>query len=578
MVTTFLRSLLPGQPPTAASLKVLALAVDRQLAAQRTGLPLVLPRRDIPMNYRVWGLKFGSQDNEVLTSVGAIADRFGRDGIDGRLLILGEAGVGKTHTLLAVGDLLVKRGGPMPVLVDVSAWAGETMREWLMATLWHEYRVAKADASYWIDNAQLTLLIDGFDHLPTAQKRRCAAAIETLLRSNPNQTALLCCRRQVLESSGLTFDQFNGGINIIPLAAQQVKDYVLAQNRPELWPVIKGSKLLQQLARLPLVLNLLVAMPNLAVPPLRSRVDLIKRYLEEGLAKAKGDAAQHRAALGWLAEQLSQRPRTFYLDDLDRGWLPEPRQLLYRLLVGIAIALIMGLVGGNLLLGVALGLMASQIDLESFPYVRLGLAIAPLGRLMSLALTCGGLALILGLGFGTVAALLLSPFDRGVVGFGGAGAVGAVIGWCLGLLVLLGGGVPGAAQSRQTPNQDVTLALRNTVVLVAVLGAIALLLLVVPAIASGQPPLLLLPLSRLRLIVGCLVILALWLSFSLQHGLVRLLLAGKQGLPLSARPWLETLVKAGLLRRLGGGYSFGHEELRQAMVVGVAAPEGLDRP
>ncbi|MBW4462597.1 MAG: hypothetical protein KME47_20520 [Nodosilinea sp. WJT8-NPBG4] len=573
MVTTFPRSLLPG-PPTVASLKTLAQGADRQIAARRSGLPLVSPRRDIPMNYRVWGLKFGSQDNEVLTSVGAIADRFQRDGVDGRLLILGEAGVGKTHTLLAVGELLVKRGGPVPVLVDVSAWAGETMRDWLMVTLWREYRVAKSDASYWIDNAQLTLLIDGFDHLSTTQKRKCAAAIETLLRSNPNQTALLCCRRQVLESSGLTFDQFNGGINIIPLAAQQVKDYVLAQNRPELWPTIKGSKLLQQLARLPLVLNLLVAMPNLAVPPLRSRADLVKRYLDEGLAKAKGNSAQHRAALGWLAEQLSERPRTFYLDDIDRSWLPEPRQLLYRLLLGVAIALIMGLVGGNLLLGVALGLMASQIDLESFPYVRLGVAIAPLGRLISLALTCGGLALVLGLGLGTVAALLLSPFGYGVVGFGGAGAVGAVLGWSLGLVGLLQGGVPGAAQIRQTPNQDLTLALRNTVVLVAVLGTILGLLLVLPAVVSGQPPLTLLPLSRLRLILGCLVILALWLSFSLQHGLVRLLLGGRQGLPQAARPWLETMVTAGLLRRVGGGYSFGHEELRQAI-----APEktGSDR-
>ncbi|MBD2107903.1 hypothetical protein [Nodosilinea sp. FACHB-13] len=565
MVTTFLRSLLP-EPPTVASLKTLAQGADRQIAARRAGLPLVTPRRDIPMNYRVWGLKFGSQDNEVLTSVGSIADRFQRDGIDGRLLILGEAGVGKTHTLLAVGELLAKRSGPVPVLVDVSAWTGETMRDWLMVSLWRDYRVAKSDASYWIDNAQLTLLIDGFDHLPTAQKRKCAAAVETLLRSNPNQTALLCCRRQVLESSGLTFDQFNGGINIIPLAAQQVKDYVLAQNRPELWPMIKGSKLLQQLARLPLVLNLLVAMPNLAVPPLRSRADLIGRYLAEGLAKAKGDPAQHRAALSWLAEQLSQRPRTFYLDDLDRSWLPEPRQLLYRLLVGLAIALIMGLVGGNLLLGVALGLMASQIDLESFPYVRLGVAIAPMSRLISLALTCGGLALVLGLGLGSVAALVLSPFGLGVVGFGGAGAVGAVLGWSLGLVGLLQGGVPGAAQIRQIPNQDVTLALRNTVVLVAVLGAILGLLLVLPAVVSGQPPLMLLPLSRLRLIVGCLVILTLWLSFSLQHALVRLLLGGKQGLPQAARPWLETMVTAGLLRRIGGGYSFGHEELRQAMV------------
>ncbi|MBE9113593.1 ATP-binding protein, partial [Nodosilinea sp. LEGE 07298] len=379
MVTTTLRSLIPGQPPVAANLRVLAAAAGQQLVAHRKGLPLVASRREIPMNYRVWGLQFGRQENQVLTSVGAIADLCQRDGIDGRLLILGEAGVGKTHTLLAVGDLLLKRGGPVPVLLDVSAWAGETMREWLIATLWREYRVAKTTAANWIDQAQLMLLVDGFDNLPTPQQRKFAAALEALLRTNPNQTALLCCRRQVMESSGLIFDQFNGGINIIPLAAQQVKDYVLTQKCPDLWPVIKGSKVLQQLARLPLHLTMLVAMTNPAEPPIQNRADLVQRYLDDRLAQAQGNPAQHRATLGWLAEQLESRPRLFYLDDLQRTWLPEPRQLLYRLLVGLAIALAIGLMGGNLLLGLAVGLMLSQIDLENFVYVRLGLAIAPLG-------------------------------------------------------------------------------------------------------------------------------------------------------------------------------------------------------
>ena len=565
MVTSTLRSLIPGQPPVAADQRVLAAAVVRQLAAHRAGLPLVSPRREIPMNYRVWGLQFGRQDNPVLTSVGAIADLFQRDGIDGRLLVLGEAGVGKTHTLLAVGDLLLKRGGPVPVLLDVSDWAGETMREWLIATLWREYRVAKTTAAAWVDQAQLTLLVDGFDHLPTLQQRKFAAVLEALLRTNPNQTALLCCRRQVMESSGLIFDQFNGGVHIIPLAAQQVKDYVLAQKRPELWPAIKGSKVLQQLARLPLNLTLLVAMANPAEPPIRSRADLVQRYIDDCLAQTKGNPAQHRAYLGWLAQQLESRSRLFYLDDLQRTWLPEPRQLLYRLLVGLAVALVMGLVGGNLLLGVALGLMVSQIDLENFAYFRLGLAIAPLGGLVALALTCGLLALVLGLGLGTVGALLLSPFGRGVAGFGWAGAVGAVVGWSLGLVGLLRGGQAGAMQSRLTPNQDVTLALRNGVVLVAVLGGVLALLLVLPAVVSGQPPLTLLPLHRARVVVAGLVSAALWLSFGLQHGLVRLLLGGRQGLPLAARPWLDAMVTAGLLRRTGGGYGFGHEGLRQAI-------------
>ncbi|PSR16901.1 hypothetical protein C8255_15485, partial [filamentous cyanobacterium CCP3] len=62
-----------------------------------------------------------------------------------------------------------------------------------------------------------------------------------------------------------------------------------------------------------------------------------------------------------------------------------------------------------------------------------------------------------------------------------------------------------------------------------------------------------------------LVVAVLWLSFGLQHGLVRLLLSGRQGLPLAAHPWLDAMVTAGLLRQVGGGYGFGHEMLRQAL-------------
>ncbi len=566
MVTSTLRSLIPGQALATADLGVLAQVVKGQLAAHRAGLPLVTPGGDIPMNYRVWGLQFGRQDNTVLTSTRAIADLFQRDGIDGRLLILGEAGVGKTHTLLAVGELLLRRGGPVPVLLDVSAWAGETMREWLITTLWREYRVAQGVASRWIDTAQLTLLVDGFDHLDTPQKRQFLAALEALLRGNPEQTALLCCRRQVIEESGLTFDQFNAGIHIIPMAAQQVKDYVMGQNRPELWPVIKGSKVLQQLARLPLCLSLLLALTKLPNPPIRDRADLVQRYLDQCLAKAPGNRVQHRASLGWLAEQLGQRTRLFQLDDLDRSWLPSSRQLLYRLLLGLAIALLMGLVGGNLLLGLALGLMMSQIDLEQFAYLRRGVAIASLGRLTQLGLICGLVGIGVGLGVGSLAALGLGFFGWGVAAFGWAGAGGVLAGWSLSLLALLRGGMQVPIQTRQVPNQDVVLGLRNTTVLVAILGVVLALFLILPAVVSDQPALLLLPPDRLRLVVAVLISAVLWLSFGLQQSLVRSLLGGRWGLPLAARPWLDAMVKAGLLRRLGGGYSFGHEMLRQAML------------
>jgi hypothetical protein len=343
---------------------------------------------------------------------------------------------------------------------------------------------------------------------------------------------------------------------------------VLSQNRPDLWPVIKGSKVLQQLARLPLNLTMLVAMPHLAVPPVRSQADLMQRYVDDRLAQAKGNSTLHRGALDWLADQLAQRPRLFYLDDLRQAWLPDSRQLLYRLLLGLAIALVMGLVGGNLPLGLALGLVVSQVDLEGFPYLRLGLAIASPSRLFLLVATMALVSLGLGLGLGTVAALLLSPFGYGGVAFGYGGALGAVIGWVLTLVGLLGTGLLGSAQGRQTPNQDTYLALRNTTLLVLVLAVVMALLLLLPSITAGQPAMTLLPPGRSRLLAAGLISALLWLSFSLQHAIVRLLLASRQGLPLVARPWLETMVATGLLRRLGGGYSFGHEILRQTIASG----------
>ncbi|NJL48013.1 MAG: NACHT domain-containing protein [Leptolyngbyaceae cyanobacterium SM2_5_2] len=232
-----------GQPPGRAA--SLGRAVGQQIRAYRTGLPLLAPLggvkvKDMPLNYRIWGMQYARQEAQVLTSYPAIADLFQSDGVDGRLLILGEPGMGKTHTLLAVAEILWQRAsrnsGPIPVLVNLAAWAGEALEPWLTAYLWEEYRVCQATATTWLQTAQLTLLLDEFDALSSDRQRQFTKGLDILLRSNANQTAILCCRRQVLEAGGITFSYFNSGVHILPLAAQQVKTYVLAKLRCSLAP------------------------------------------------------------------------------------------------------------------------------------------------------------------------------------------------------------------------------------------------------------------------------------------------------------------------------------------------------
>jgi hypothetical protein len=580
MLASLLLQYTPLRAHPAAERRALGVVVGEQLRAYRAGLSLLAPAaagataKDIPLNYKVWGMQYGSQATQVLRSYDAIADLFQQNGIDGRLLILGEPGMGKTHTLLAVGERLRQRAGhshgPLPVWVDLSAWAGENLDQWLIGYLWEEYRICQPTARDWLNTAQFTLLLDGFDHLPTDRQRACAKELDTLLRSNANQTAILCCRRRVLESSGINFSYFNSGVHIVPLAAQQVKDYAIAQNHPDLWARIKASKALQQLARFPLYLTMLVLLaPSLQgeSEPITGRTSLIQRYLDYHLSLSATTQAQDLTVLKGLAHSLESRSRWFRLDRLQRTWLPSSQRLLYRGLVGLAIVLIFTLVGGSPGLGLALGLVFSQLDLETFPYTRLSLATASWRGIGTLALASGLPALVVGLLFGGLAALLLGRFNLGLPAFGWAGLVGAVLGWGLGLGAVLWGGLPQVIQIRQGSHQDILLGLRNTLLLFGLLGGIFALVLVLPAVVNGQPPLTLLSIARLRVLAASLISAMLWLSFALQYTVVRGLLAVAQGhyLPLGCQSVLNRFVNQRLLRQGCGSYWFGHEEVREGM-------------
>lgn len=588
MLASVLLQFTPLRANLTAERRDLRRAVGQQLRAYRAGLSVLAeteerhsPRRRssppnppmISLRYQVWRLQYGQSSNQVLTSDQAITDFFLRDGIDGRLLILGDPGMGKTHTLLAMGEELLNRSeqrGPVPVLVDLSGWSGENLDQWLVAYLWEVYRICQPTAMVWLQAGQLTLLLDGFDHLPTPRQRACAKEINTLLRTNPEQTALLCCHRRVLEASGIDFSEFNSGLYIVPLAAQQVKDYLLAQGCDALWPQVKASKALQQLGRFPLYLTLLVALaPVLSADAsaITGKDALVQTYLSHCLNHAPNPAPPaERATLRWLADHLGTRFRSLHLDALGPSWLPESQRLLYRLLVGLALLVIFTIVGGNPGLGLAWGLAFSQLDLEAFPYTRLSLALASWRSVGGLALVCTVPALVLGLGVGSVGSLILAQFNLGLPAFGWGGLVGAVLGWGLGLGLGLWGGLPQGIQIRQRPNQDSRMALRNGVILFGLLALVFALVLVMPAVVNGQSPLTLLTVPRLRVVVAALISAYLWFSFALQQGVVRgLLTRSPFRLPWAMAPWMQRWAQRRVLRRWGGDYGFAHETLREAL-------------
>ena len=553
-----------------SGLSVLAEVDGRDQARRRT---VPLSPETIPLRYQVWRLQYGQSADQVLTSEETITDWFQRDGVDGRVLILGDPGMGKTHTLLAMGAHLLRRteaSGPVPVLVDLSGWNGENLDHWLVGYLWEVYRLCRPTAMVWLQSGQLTLLLDGFDHLPIPRQRTCAKEINTLLRSNPEQTALLCCRRRVVETSGIEFSEFNSGLYILPLAAQQVKDYLLAQGCDALWPQVKASKALQQLGRFPLYLTLLAALASgirAEASAITGKDALVQTYLSHGLDRAPAPATPaERATLRWLADHLGTRSRSLRLDALGPSWLPESQRLLYRLLVGLGLLGIFTVIGGNPGVGLAWGLAFSQLDLEAFPYTRLSLALASWRSVGGLALVCTVPALGLGLGVGSLGSLILGRFNLGLPAFGWGGLVGAVLGWSLGLGLGLWGGLPQGIQIRQRPNQDIQMALRNGAILFGLLALVFALVLVMPAVVNGQSPLTLLTVPRLRVVAAALISAYLWFSFALQQGVVRgLLTRSPSRLPWAMAAWMQRWAQRRVLRPWGGDYGFAHETLRETL-------------
>ncbi|HEY9735691.1 MAG TPA: hypothetical protein V6D06_05385, partial [Trichocoleus sp.] len=117
------QQVLMRQPTTASGIKITKGGRSSQTATAVKTLPAL-----VALQYQIWSLQMGQQAPQKLTSPAEVLQLFRRDGIDGRLLILGEPGSGKTQTLLALASDLIRlartSNDPVPVLMDLSGWKG----------------------------------------------------------------------------------------------------------------------------------------------------------------------------------------------------------------------------------------------------------------------------------------------------------------------------------------------------------------------------------------------------------------------------------------------------------------------
>jgi hypothetical protein len=159
----------------------------------------------------------------------------------GRLVVLGQAGAGKTVVALRfVLDMIATRGAadPVPVLFSVGPWnpATASLRSWLTHQLEHEYPALAARgpadsslAAALVGAGFILPVLDGFDEIAdglhgAALRALNATTLALLLTSRPGEYAAAVTSTDVLTAAA--------GIELDDLSLADLNDYLPRTTRP----------------------------------------------------------------------------------------------------------------------------------------------------------------------------------------------------------------------------------------------------------------------------------------------------------------------------------------------------------
>jgi DNA polymerase III delta prime subunit len=299
------------------------------------------------------------------TKVISIFDQLG----EGRtLLILGEPGAGKTTTLLELTRDLITRAemSPdyrIPVVLNLSSWLGkrQTIGDWLVEELNSKYQVPKEIGKDWVKKQELLLLLDGLDEVKAEHRESCVAALNDF-HQNYAPEMVVCSRLQDYSALSNRLN-FQSAVYLRSLTPEQARHYLdsLRADLRGLRALIEGDTALQELAKSPLMLNIMVlayegvALENLPKTEVveERRKQLFDAYIERMFRhptrfklKQRYSKAQTKRWLAWLAQRMVQESQTvFFIERMQPMWLQtNGRRILYRLGSFVIGGLISGLI------------------------------------------------------------------------------------------------------------------------------------------------------------------------------------------------------------------------------------------
>ncbi|HEY9853224.1 MAG TPA: NACHT domain-containing protein [Leptolyngbyaceae cyanobacterium] len=203
-----------------------------------------------------------TDNREDITAQEKIIDVFKNK--DGKLLILGEPGAGKTTTLLDLAkdlcvDAVADENKPIPIIVDLFSWKDNrlSLPDWLAVELKNKYGVRADITKQLLDNHQLLPLLDGFDELEENRQVSCIRQINEFLETDARAQHLVVCSRLKEFERCNTPLRLNGAVCLQPLEPAQMQNYLREVGCLNLWDGIKYTSDLSELAKSPLLLTLM---------------------------------------------------------------------------------------------------------------------------------------------------------------------------------------------------------------------------------------------------------------------------------------------------------------------------------
>lgn len=287
--------------------------------------------------------------------------------INGKLLILGQPGAGKTTTLLHLAKTLVEKAEedssyPIPILFNLSSWKDEkqSIRDWMVGELRSKYGVSSKWGQQWVMERIVLPLLDGLDEVAPGRQEICVKRINELLEGESAPLYTVVCSRITEYENYETPLHLGGAVYVQKLGNLQIEDYLTKLERSDLWQFVARNTTLLELVRTPFFLNIAVIIypkgeaeqwQNFQIYTHQIQ-DFLDAYVErmlhrdlENYAYIKQSIPSNRQTHKWLtclAKSMEQTHETeFLIEGMQYYMLPVNKQETYE--IGSRLIAILGL-------------------------------------------------------------------------------------------------------------------------------------------------------------------------------------------------------------------------------------------